>query len=389
MGIVYLLLGLAVGAIIGWLARGNLAERDLGTDPVDPVQLQRTNTEHFERSLEHSLDPVNRAVSELAEQVRELERDRHSANTSLATQIQAITRTAMKLNDRAENLVLALRSPQVRGRWGAIQLERVVELGGMVRHCDFSSQLHVRLGGRVLRPDLVVHLAGERQIIIDAQVPFGSYLDAMDSSDAEEQSAFLRRHAHQLRNHVSQLAAGDYAEAFSPTPEFVVLFVPADPFLDAALSADPELLEFAFERNVVLATPTTLFALLRTLSLGWRQEEITDKAREVNRLGQDLYGRLNSMADQFNEIGMNLDKTTQAYNATLDSLDSRVMVTARRLAELEIPVRSKHHPTPLEPAISRPRHARGEGVEKHLCSESERGNPDHGGADSSPGLSTG
>lgn len=187
---------------------------------------------------------------------------------------------------------------------------------------------------------------------MDAQVPFGSYLDAMDSPDSEERSAFLRRHAHQLRNHVSQLAAGNYTAAFSPSPEFVVRFVPADPFRDAALSADPELLEFAFEHNVVLATPSTLFAL------GWRQEEINDKEREVNRLGQELYARLNSMADQFNEIGQNRDKTTQAFNATLDSL------AARRLSELELPTRSKHHPTSLEQLVSRPRHARGEGVEK-------------------------
>lgn len=351
MSIVYLILGLGIGVLIGWLARGN---RDSPQPTMNPAQLQQQNAEHLDRSL----DPVNQAMAVLSEQVRGLETDRNTAYASLASQVQAMTRTSTRLTDRTDKLVTALRSPQIRGRWGEVQLERVVELGGMVRHCDFNSQISARLGDKVVRPDLVVQLSGGRQIIVDAKVPFAAYLDALETSDPEENAGYLRRHAHQLRSHVNQLAAKDYISAFTPAPEFVVLFVPADPFLDAALEVDPELLEFAFSRNIVIATPTTLFALLRTVALGWRQEDLGDKAREVHRLGRELFTRLGTMGDHFNRVGHSLDKAVESYNSTLSSIDSRVMVTARRLAELEVPARTDQFPTSLEPVTSRPRHAR-------------------------------
>lgn len=355
MGIVYLTLGLVVGAIIGWLARGNLAAQE---QSADPVKLQRASNEHIQRSLERSLDPLSQNVAELSEQVRELEQERNNAYTSLATQIQSITRSSARLNERSEDLVSALRSPQIRGRWGVVQLERVVELGGMVRHCDFSSPTQVRLDGLLRHPDLVVHLAGQRQIIVDAQAPFDSYLAAMDALDPEQQAAQLRRHAHRLRNHITKLADLEQIDAEENTLEFVVAFIPADPFLDAALSVDPEILEFAFERNIVLATPSTLFALLRTVALGWRQEEIGDRAREVNRLGTKLHSRLNSLTDDFNEVGRTLEQAVEAYNSTLDALDTKVMPTARQLSELQLPARARTHLTPLQPARPRPRHSR-------------------------------
>ena len=260
--------------------------------------------------------------------------------------------------DRTDQLVTALRAPQIRGRWGEIQLERVVELGGMVRHCDFDTQVTARFNGQLVRPDLVVHLAGGRNIIVDAKVPFSSYLYALDSDDPEENAAYLRRHAHLLRTHITQLSAKGYIDAFDPTPEFVVLFVPADPFLDAALGVDPEILEYAFSRNIVIATPTTLFALLRTVALGWRQEDISDKARDIQRLGRELYTRLNTMGDHYQRVGRHLEKTIEAYNATLGSLDSRVMVTARRLADLDVPARTDRPPLELRPVTDRPRHPR-------------------------------
>lgn len=333
-----LLVGVLLGAVLGWLAHAYRRPRD-PSPTVDPGIVR-----------------LEEAVSTIGGQLRELEQDRAVNNAALASQIQAMTRTSTRLTDRTDQLVTALRSPQVRGRWGEIQLERVVELGGMVRHCDFESQVTARLGGTLVRPDLVVNLAGGRRIIVDAKVPFASYLDALDSQDPEEHAGYLRRHAHLLRTHVTQLSAKEYIDAFDPTPEFVVLFVPADPFLDAALGVDPELLEYAFSRNIVIATPTTLFALLRTVALGWRQEDISDKARDIQRLGRELYTRLGTMGDHYNRIGRHLEKTIEAYNATLGSLDSRVMVTARRLADMDVPARTDRRPTDLEQVTSRPRH---------------------------------
>ena len=338
-----LAIGLLLGIVLGWLAHAY--RRPPAAEPQTP-------------DLQRSLAPIHEAVTTIGGQLRALEQDRATVYSSLASQVQAMTRTSTRLTDRTDQLVTALRAPQIRGRWGEIQLERVVELGGMVRHCDFDTQVTARFNGQLVRPDLVVHLAGGRNIIVDAKVPFSSYLDALDSDDPEENAAYLRRHAHLLRTHITQLSAKGYIDAFDPTPEFVVLFVPADPFLDAALGVDPEILEYAFSRNIVIATPTTLFALLRTVALGWRQEDISDKARDIQRLGRELYTRLNTMGDHYQRVGRHLEKTIEAYNATLGSLDSRVMVTARRLADLDVPARTDRPPLELRPVTDRPRHPR-------------------------------
>ena len=259
------------------------------------------------------------------------------------------------LSDRTGKLVTALRAPQVRGRWGEMQLERVVEMAGMVRYCDFDTQVSARGPEGPLRPDLVVRLSGGRTIIVDSKVPFSAYLDALDTEDPEEHAAHLRRHAHQLRTHVNQLSSKNYSAAFERTPEFTVLFVPADPFLDAALTTDPELLEHAFSRNIILATPTTLVALLRTVGLGWQQEAVNEQAAAIHRLGRQLYSRLNTMAEHYNKVGTALDRAVDAYNSTLGSLESRVMVTARTLNEMEAGPGGSTRPTILRPATGRGR----------------------------------
>ena len=208
-----------------------------------------------------------------------------------------------------------------------------------------------------MRPDLVIHLAGGRSIVVDAKVPLSAYLDAMDSEDPEDRTGFLRRHAHLMRAHVQALSGKDYVEAFSPTPQFVVLFVPADAFVDAALAVDTELLEFAFEHNIVIATPSTLFALLRTVAVSWQHEEISDKAREVQRLGRELYTRLNTLNEHYDKVGRGLERAVEAYNASLVSLDSRVGVTARRLKEMDIPARVDRQPREPRSVESWPRRA--------------------------------
>lgn len=302
------------------------------------------------------LRPVARALKDMREQLDEMDKQQAVSASSLAGQVQAIGRTSARLGDRTDQLITALRSPQTRGRWGEIQLERVVELGGMLEHVDFDTQEHMLIDGSRVRPDMIIRLTQGRNIVVDAKVPFQAYLDALGTEDPEERQAFMRRHAHLVRAHVDTLSAKSYIEAFQPTPEFVVLFVPADPFLDAALSIDPELLDYAFARDVVIATPTTLFALLRTVALGWRQESLNDAAKEIQRLGGQLHQRLSTMAEHYNRVGTSLDKAVEAYNATLASMDSRVMVTARKLEEAQVPSRRGEAPA-LKPVSSRARHA--------------------------------
>lgn len=302
------------------------------------------------------LRPVARALKDMREQLDEMDKQQAVSASSLAGQVQAIGRTSARLGDRTDQLITALRSPQTRGRWGEIQLERVVELGGMLEHVDFDPQEHMLIDGSRVRPDMIIRLTQGRNIVVDAKVPFQAYLDALGTEDPEERQAFMRRHAHLVRAHVDTLSAKSYIEAFQPTPDFVVLFVPADPFLDAALSIDPELLDYAFARDVVIATPTTLFALLRTVALGWRQESLNDAAKEIQRLGGQLHQRLATMAEHYNRVGSSLDKAVEAYNATLASMDSRVMVTARKLEEAQVPSRRGEAPA-LKPVSSRARHA--------------------------------
>ena len=321
-------------------------------DDVEPSPATRA----LEAQRQREFDRLGHTMEQLSAQLREMDEDRAVAYSALAGQVQAVTRASSRLGDRTDQLVAALRSPNTRGRWGEMQLERVVELGGMTRHCDFDVQATAMVDGRTVRPDMVIRLSRGRNIVVDAKVPFGAYLDALCTEDPEEKQGYLRRHSHLVRNHVTTLASKSYLEAFSPTPEFVVLFIPADPFLDAALEQDPELLDFAFSRGVVLATPTTLFALLRTVSLGWQHETAAEKAHEIQRLGSQLYTRLGTMAEHYNRLGASLDKAVEAFNATLGSMDSRVMVTARKLEEAQVPARRGSAPA-LKPVSARARHA--------------------------------
>ncbi len=354
-----LLVGIVIGVAFGWLWH---AYRQQQTANAPAPELGGRDQAALSsgisaEDIDRSLKPLQEAVGQLGGQLHAMQTDRAGAYSALASQVQAMTRTSTRLSDRTDQLVTALRAPQIRGRWGEMQLERVVEMGGMVKHCDFDTQVSTYLGDRIVRPDMIVNLSGGRQIIVDSKVPLSAFLDALDTRDPEEEAGYMRRHAHLLRTHVTQLSDKNYTDAFSPTLEFVVCFVPADPFLDAALSVDSELLEFAFERNVVIATPTSLFALLRTVALGWQQQDVSEKADEILRLGRQLYRRLNTVADHYNRVGRNLEKTVDAYNSTISSMDSRVMVTARRLSEMEVPARTDQQPPRIAPVTGHPRHA--------------------------------
>jgi DNA recombination protein RmuC len=282
------------------------------------------------------LDPMTVALRRVEGQLREVEKDRQSAYAGLREQVTAMHHSSEQLQSETKQLVNALRAPQVRGRWGELQLERIVQLAGMVEHCDFNQQVHVSGPDGAVRPDMVVHLAGDKQIVVDAKVPFAAYLEAVQSQDPDVHAEKMAAHARQLRAHVDNLSAKEYWAALQPTPEFVVLFVPGDPFLEAALRSDPALLEHAFASNVVVATPSTLIALLRTVGFTWRQESLAANAARVHELGRELYSRLSTMGTHVAKLGRTLDSAVDSYNKTVSSLESRVLVTARKLTELKV-----------------------------------------------------
>ncbi len=293
-----------------------------------------------QQAIEALLNPITQTLHRLDGQLRTVEKEREAAYAGLREQVGAMHRTSEQLQTETRQLVTALRAPQVRGRWGELQLERIVQLAGMVEHCDFSRQLTATDASgdddALVRPDLVVHLAGGKHIVLDAKVPFGAYLEAVDATDPHRRADRLAAHARHLRAHVDSLAHKSYWQRFEATPEFVVLFVPGDPFLEAALQADPALLEHAFERNVVISTPTTLIALLRTVAYTWRQEALARNAARVHELGRELHSRLATMGGHVARLGKQLGGAVDAYNRTVSSLESRVLVTARRFGELGV-----------------------------------------------------
>ena len=294
------------------------------------------------------IGPVTEALHRVEQQLAAGERHRAEAHGQLHEQVRAMHETSQLLRTEASSLVQALRAPQTRGRWGEMQLRRVVELAGLVEHCDFTEQMTVPGADSRQRPDLVVHLAGGKNIVVDAKVSIAAYLEMTGAED--EPAALERRaaHARHLRAHVDQLAAREYWQALSPSPELVVLFVPAEPFLSAALDADPSLLEHAFERNVVIATPNTLIALLRTVAYTWRQDALTQNAQAVLDNGRELHQRLATVGGHLSKMGSSLEASVKAYNALVGSMESRVLVTARRFHELHVTDHVLDEPSPVD-----------------------------------------
>jgi len=288
------------------------------------------------QAVEQLVKPVAESLEKVQSRIGEIENARADAYGELREHVRAMRETQSNLQHETAQLVKALRQPTGRGQWGELQLRRVVELAGMQEHCDFDLQVSTTDDeGRRQRPDMIVRLPGGKTIVVDSKTPMDAYLDALEAPDDAARSQALARHARQVRTHISQLGAKNYAARFDPTPEFVVLFLPSESFFSAALQEDPGLIERGVDTGVILSTPTTLIALLRAVSYGWRQEALAENAREISNLGRDLHKRLGTLASHFLKLGKSLDRSVQSYNDTLASFESRVLPAARRFEELK------------------------------------------------------
>lgn len=289
-----------------------------------------------ESAFNQLIEPIRAALARTEVEIQTLERERREAFTTLRTQIESLTSGQAQLARETRNLVTALRRPEVRGRWGELTLRRVVELAGLTEHADFTEQAQVATGSGALRPDLVVHMPEERDLVVDAKTPLDAYLEAVESDNDEARRLALARHAQQVEARVRELAGKAYWSQFARSPEFAVLFLPGDQFLSAALAERPELIDNALKQSVVIATPSTLMALLKAVAYGWRQAQVAQNAAEIRDLGQELYRRLGNFSGHLARVGQRLGNAVESYNSAVGSLERQVMPQARRFTELGV-----------------------------------------------------
>jgi DNA recombination protein RmuC len=370
MGLAYLILGIAVGSTLVWLlgrarvARlqaelehertGALEKIALLTDAKQGFESTikalaadalRNNNESFlelakgqllqrEQAVEHLVRPLKESLEKVNQQAQELEQARRQAYGALSQQLRSVVETQERLRGETSNLVTALRAPHVRGRWGEMQLKRVVEMAGMVAYCDFVEQESASdADGRLLRPDLVIKLPGGKNVVVDSKVPLDAYLDGILAQDDDVRLQRFRVHARQVRDHITKLGAKKYWQQFAPAPDLVIMFLPDETFFRAAQEQDPSLVEAGVNARVMPASPLTLITILQSIASTWQQETVAESARTVNALGRELYDRLGTMARHFAKLGRSLDGAVGAYNEAIGSVETRVLVTARKFPE--------------------------------------------------------
>jgi DNA recombination protein RmuC len=293
----------------------------------------RTELEGQKRDVKQLVKPVEEKLAQVDKVLRDMEKERSQAYGGLNRQLVEVAETQQRLQAETANLVTALRAPHVRGRWGEVQLRRVCEMAGMLAHCDFYEQQTIAGENGALRPDVVVKLPGGKDVVVDAKAPLAAYLDAIEAKDEAVREAHLDTYARHVREHIQKLSAKSYAAQFDSSPEFVVMFLPGEVFYSAALERMPDLIERSVEESVLIATPTTLIALLKAVAYGWRQERMAESAEQVSKLGRELYERLGLLSKRFVGLGRKLDSSVKAYNDTVATFESRVLVSARRFEE--------------------------------------------------------
>jgi len=383
-----LLLGLLLGALIAWLlASRRHARLEAVVNNQDALQRERdiafeaarsqlttaftdlanqslkSNSENFlrlaeqnlgaqqdkakrdlgdrEKAIEDLVKPIRDALQASQKQISELEKSRSEAYGGIKSQLEAMQLSQQSLTQETQNLVKALRRPEVRGRWGEITLRRLVELAGMVEHCDFQEQVHNVGEDQIIRPDMVVRMPNQRDLVVDVKTPLDAYLEAVEAKDDAQRQAGLQRHARNVREHIRTLSSKAYWAQFENSPEFVILFIPGDQFLSAALNEDPDLIESALAQQIILATPTSFVALLKAVAYGWRQLALADNAQEIRQLAEDLYGRLATFVTHMNKVGRQLASSVESYNRAVGSLERKVLPGARKFVELGIHTKKK------------------------------------------------
>lgn len=309
-----------------------LAEQNLGTHQ----ERAKRELGDREKAIEGLVKPIRDALDASRKQISELEKSRSEAYGGIKSHLEAMKISQQTLAQETQNLVKALRRPEVRGRWGEITLRRLVELAGMVEHCDFQEQVHTVGEGQVIRPDLIVRMPDKRELVVDVKTPLDAYLQAVEATDDAQRKLGLERHARNVREHIRALSSKAYWAQFSASPEFVILFIPGDQFLSAALNQDPDLIEYALSQQIILATPTSLVALLKAVAYGWRQMALADNAQEIRALAEDLYGRLATFVGHMNRMGRQLASSVEHYNRAVGSLERNVLPGARKFTELGV-----------------------------------------------------